>query len=119
MMIPSREFRSSLMAALAALALAGAAQARDVTKHKAAIDAGLDRAYAHLDALYKDIHAHSELGFQETTTAAKLAKEMRALGFEVTEHVGGTGVVAIYRNGPGLMVLLRTELDALPLVLSA
>jgi hippurate hydrolase len=75
----------------------------------------LDREYPHLDALYKDIHAHPELGFQETETAAKLAKEMRAIGFEVTEHVGKTGIVAIYKNGPGPLVLVRTELDALPM----
>ena len=48
-------------------------------------------------------------------TAAKLAAEMRALGFEVTEKVGGTGLVAIYRNGPGPTVMVRTELDALPM----
>ena len=114
-MIPSREFRSCLLAAVAVLTLAGSAQARDVTQDKAAIDAGLDKSYPHLDALYKDIHAHPELSLQETATAAKLAKEMRALGFAVTEHVGGTGVVAIYRNGPGPMVLVRTELDGLPM----
>jgi len=96
-------------------ALAAPAQARNVAADKAAIDAGLDRGYAHLDALYKDIHQHPELGFQETATAAKLAKEMRALGFEVTEGVGKTGLVAIYRNGKGPTVLVRTELDALPM----
>lgn len=106
--------RSILVAGLAAL-LASAAQAADVAKQKAEIDAGLDKAYPHLEALYKDIHQHPELGFQETETAAKLAKEMRALGFEVTEHVGKTGIVAIYRNGPGPTVMVRTELDALPM----
>ena len=114
-MIASRQVRSFLIVAVAAFALAGSAQARDIAQDKAAIDVGLDKNYPHLDALYKDIHAHPELGFQETITAAKLAKEMRALGFEVTEHVGRTGVVAIYRNGLGPMVLVRTELDALPM----
>ena len=114
--MPSRAVRSVLFAGAAALlAGASAAQAGDVAKQKAEIDAGLDRGYAHLDALYKDIHAHPELGFQETETAAKLAKEMRALGFEVTEHVGKTGIVAIYRNGKGPTVMVRTELDALPM----
>src|SRR5579859_6202400 len=109
--------RSVLLAGAAAL-LAGQAHAAakpDVAKQKAEIDAGLDKAYPHLDALYKDIHEHPELGFQETATAAKLAKEMRALGFEVTEHVGKTGIVAIYRNGKGPTVMVRTELDALPM----
>jgi amidohydrolase len=106
--------------ALSALALvlavaATPALARSVAADKAAVDAQLDKNYAHLDALYKDIHQNPELGFQETRTAAKLAAEMRALGFEVTEHVGGTGVIAIYRNGKGPTVLVRTELDALPM----
>jgi hippurate hydrolase len=110
--------RSILLAGAAALVAAPAAQAAgklDVARAKAQIDAGLDKAYPHLEALYKDIHAHPELGFQETETAAKLAKEMRALGFEVTEHVGKTGLVAIYKNGPGPTVMVRTELDALPM----
>ena len=87
----------------------------DVAAIKAGVDTILDKTYPHLDALYKDIHAHPELGFQEVNTAAKLAKEMRALGFDVTEHVGKTGVVAIYHNGPGPLVMIRTELDALPM----
>jgi len=87
----------------------------DVPTTKAAVDRILDKTYPHLDALYKDIHSHPELGFQENATAAKLAAEMRALGFEVTEHVGKTGIVAIYKNGPGPLVMVRTELDALPM----
>ena len=71
--------------------------------------------YPQLEALYKDIHAHPELGFQEVRTASKLAAEMRGLGFDVTEHVGRTGVVAVYRNGAGPTVMVRTELDALPM----
>jgi amidohydrolase len=113
-MIPARVLRPLLLAGAAAL-LATAAQARNAAADKQAVDAGLDRGYAHLDALYKDIHQHPELGMQETQTAARLAKEMRALGFEVTEHFGGTGIVAIYRNGAGPMVMVRTELDALPM----
>jgi amidohydrolase len=113
--------RSVLFASAAALlatsapSSAWAAGKLDVAKAKGQIDTGLDKAYPHLDALYKDIHAHPELGFQETETAAKLAKEMRALGFEVTEHVGKTGIVAIYKNGAGPTVMVRTELDALPM----
>jgi amidohydrolase len=103
-------------AASAALAMsAGAAGAMDVPAQKAAVDGVLNTDYPHLDALYKDIHAHPELGHQETRTAALLAKEMRALGFDVTEHVGGTGLVAIFHNGPGPTVMVRTELDALPM----
>ena len=71
--------------------------------------------YGALEALYKDLHANPELAFQEVRTAAKMAEEMRKLGFEVTEKVGGTGVVALLRNGAGPTVLVRTELDALPM----
>jgi len=87
----------------------------DVPSLKSAIEASVDSDYPHLDTLYKDIHAHPEIAFQEVKTAAKLAAEMRALGFEVTENVGKTGVVAIYRNGNGPTVMVRTELDALPM----
>jgi hippurate hydrolase len=97
------------------LLAAHAAEAADVASSKLAIERSLDGQYARIDALYKDIHAHPELGFQEARTAAKLAEEMRALGFEVTEGVGKTGIVALYRNGPGPVVMVRTELDALPL----
>ena len=82
---------------------------------KAAIEASIEADYPKLDALYKDIHAHPELAFQEVKTAAKLAAEMRALGFEVTEKVGRTGLVAIYSNGDGPTIMVRTELDALPM----
>ena len=97
------------------LLLAPAAHAADITSERTAIDHGLDAQYPHLEAVYKDIHEHPELGFQEQRTAAKLAAEMKALGFEVTEGVGKTGIVAIYKNGAGPTVMVRTELDALPL----
>ncbi len=102
-------------ACLCLAALPAPVQALDVMASKAAIEAVLNIEYPHLDALYKDIHSHPELGFQETRTAEKLTVEMRALGFEVTEHVGRTGIVAIYHNGPGPLIMVRTELDALPM----
>jgi len=64
--------------------------------------------------LYMDLHQSPELSSHETQTAAKLAASLRSLGYEVTEGVGGTGVVAILKNGAGPTVMLRTELDALP-----
>ena len=79
------------------------------------IDAQIERHYARVEALYKDIHANPELAFEEVNTAKKLAKELRELGFEVTEGVGKTGVVGMLRNGPGPTILVRTELDALPM----
>jgi hippurate hydrolase len=74
----------------------------------------VDAAYGQAHALYLDLHQHPELSGHEVQTAAKLAGQLRTLGYQVTEHVGGTGIVAIMRNGPGRTVMLRTELDALP-----
>jgi amidohydrolase len=105
------------LAAIAAAACFGPAAsfALDVAGAKARIASVLDRSYPALDALYKDLHTHPELGFQEVATAGKLAREMRSLGFEVTEKVGETGIVAILRNGAGPTVLVRTDLDGLPM----
>ncbi|MGO8971518.1 MAG: amidohydrolase [Myxococcaceae bacterium] len=77
--------------------------------------AGLDALYPSLDSLYQDLHRNPELSLHEEKTAAKLAARLRALGFDVTERVGGTGVVGVLRNGQGPTVLVRTELDALPI----
>src|SRR4030081_3372802 len=87
----------------------------DVAKLKTTIEASVENEYPKLDALYKDIHAHPEIAFQEVKTAARLAAEMRGLGFEVTEKVGKTGLVALYKNGDGPTIMVRTELDALPM----
>jgi len=76
--------------------------------------AGLDALYPSLDALYRDLHQHPELSLQEEKTAAKLAAQLRALGFDVTEHVGRHGVVGVLRNGKGPTIMVRTEMDALP-----
>ncbi|HSJ40568.1 MAG TPA: M20/M25/M40 family metallo-hydrolase, partial [Xanthobacteraceae bacterium] len=67
-----------------------------------------------LMTLYRELHAHPELSMQEVWTPAKLAPEMRKVGFKVTEHVGKTGLVAIMRNGPGPVLMLRADMDALP-----
>lgn len=66
--------------------------------------------------LYRDLHAHPELSFQEVETAKKLAARMRELGFAVTENVGKTGVVAVMENGAGPTVMLRADMDGLPVV---
>ncbi len=104
-----------LSASLAAIAPVPARAELDVVKLKPAIEASIESSYPKLDALYKDIHAHPEIAFQEVKTAAKLAAEMRELGFDVTEKVGKTGLVAIYKNGDGPTVMVRTEMDALPM----
>jgi amidohydrolase len=74
----------------------------------------VDAEYPDAHALYLDLHEHPELSSHEVQTAAKLAARLRGLGYEVTEHVGGTGIVAVLKNGAGPTVMLRTELDALP-----
>jgi len=74
----------------------------------------VEAVYPAAHDLYIDLHQHPELSSHETQTAAKLAARLRGLGYEVTEGVGGTGVVAILKNGAGPTVMLRTELDALP-----
>src|SRR5664279_559867 len=78
------------------------------------VSAEVDAIYAQSDALYLDLHRHPELSGHELETAAKLAAGLRGLGFTVTSGVGGTGVVGILKNGDGPVVMLRTELDALP-----
>ncbi len=76
--------------------------------------AEIDAVYPDIEALYIDLHQHPELAFQEVRTGAKLAARLKALGYEVTTGVGRTGIVGVMKNGPGPTVMLRTELDALP-----
>ena len=74
-----------------------------------------DELLAKLEAIYKDIHAHPELSMQEHRTAGIAADWLRQQGYEVTEGVGDTGVVGLLRNGDGATVLLRADMDALPM----
>ncbi len=74
----------------------------------------VDNVYPQVHALYLDLHEHPELSGHETQTAAKLAAALKDTGYQVTEHVGGTGIVAVLKNGAGPTIMLRTELDALP-----
>jgi len=69
-----------------------------------------------LMTLYRDLHANPELSMQEVRSPTKLAAEMRKLGFTVTEKVGKTGVVAVMKNGPGPVLLIRADMDGLPVV---
>ena len=69
-----------------------------------------------LMSLYRELHAAPELSMQEVKTAARLAPELRKLGFRVTEKVGKTGVVAVMENGPGPVLMLRADMDGLPIV---
>jgi hippurate hydrolase len=75
----------------------------------------LDGLLPNLEALYKDVHSHPELSMQETRTAGLAADRLRASGYEVTTGIGKTGVVGILRNGDGPIVMLRADMDALPI----
>jgi amidohydrolase len=101
------------VAAASALALAIAAQpavAEDPAT-RAAIESDYD---THLAPLFVDFHQNPELSFLENRTAAKMAAELRAAGLEVTSGVGGTGVVGMLKNGDGPLILLRADMDGLP-----
>jgi amidohydrolase len=104
--------RDSAVALVTMLAFAGglSAQSAWTTPTKAEVDA----IYPDIEALYLDLHSNPELAFQEVQTAAKLAARVKALGYEVATGVGQTGIVAVMKNGLGPTVMLRTELDALP-----
>jgi amidohydrolase len=75
---------------------------------------GLDSTLSDLEAFYKDVHSHPELSMQEKRTASVAAERLRAAGFEVSEEIGNTGVVGVLRNGEGPTVMLRADMDALP-----
>ena len=96
---------------LSFLALALAAPASAATLN-AAIRADMPQ----LMALYRDLHANPELSMQEVRSPAKLAVEMKKLGFAVTEKVGKTGVVAVMTNGAGPVLMIRADMDGLPIV---
>ena len=98
-------------AALGALLLMPAPALADASV-KAAVKADYDK---HLGALFTHFHQHPELSFLETETAKRMAAELKAAGAEVTTGVGGTGVVGVMRNGAGPTVLLRADMDGLPL----
>jgi len=103
--------------ALACLLIAAAAAAQN-----SALDAKVDQELPSLVATYKALHAAPELSHHEDKTAAMLAHELRGFGYDVTEHVGkypkpewqGHGIVALMKNGAGPTVLVRADMDALP-----
>ena len=106
-----------------ALALAMPAMAQTVAAVPAApapppaasaLNAQVAREMPSLMELYREMHANPELSFHEVQSAARMAREARRLGFEVTEGVGGHGVVAVMRNGPGPVLMIRADMDGLP-----
>lgn len=93
----------------------GAGQQQGPAGGQAALPGPSDDLLAKLEGIYKDIHANPELAMQERRTAGIAAAWLREQGYEVTEGVGGTGVVGLLRNGEGATVLLRADMDALPM----
>ncbi|WP_249933026.1 M20/M25/M40 family metallo-hydrolase [Blastococcus sp. CCUG 61487] len=79
-----------------------------------AVLAGLEHSRSWQEELYRDVHRHPELPHQEHRTAALVAERLRSAGYQVHEGVGGTGVVGVLANGEGPVVLLRADMDALP-----
>lgn len=90
------------------LSLPSAAAAQDLER---SIEEDYD---THLSGLFEHFHRNPELSLAEVETAARMASELRAAGFDVTERVGGTGLVAVMRNGDGPLVAMRADMDALP-----
>lgn len=81
---------------------------------RTALDITADLPIAGLEDCYRDLHRRPELSLREHRTAGKLAERLRTAGYKTTEGVGGTGVVGVLRNGDGPTVLLRADMDALP-----
>ncbi len=104
------KYPAAATAVLLAFAVNGAGQTAAVTPTQAEVDA----IYPAIETFYIDLHRNPELAFQEVRTSGKLAEFTKALGYDVTTGVGKTGIVAVMKNGPGPTVMLRTEMDALP-----
>ncbi len=116
--INSLPWTTALVAVLVAGAIPAVCMAAATTSPaplRALVNSRVDAEYPSLLGIYTNLHAHPELSFMEVKTAALVAGELRALGFTVTEQVGKTGVVGVFTNGSGPTVLVRADMDALPL----
>lgn len=78
------------------------------------ITSNLEKSYTHYITFYKNLHSNPELSFKEHETSKKITSELRNAGFKVTTNFGGNGVVGVYKNGDGPVVMMRTDMDALP-----
>src|ERR1700675_4681414 len=96
------------------LSLSLASSAADSAATWVASSTQIDAVYPQVESLYLDLHRNPELSYHEEKTAAKIADQLRKLGYDVTTGFGGTGVVGVFKNGSGPVVMLRAELDALP-----
>jgi len=101
---------SALTGLIAAAWLPAAAPAAEIE----GLESAIAEDYGYLESLYQFLHSNPELSFQEDDTARRIARELDTLGFDVTTGVGGHGLVGVLENGPGPTVMIRTDLDALP-----
>ena len=106
---------AALAAALLTSLIRTASAAPAPERLRALVTSRVDAEYASLFGIYTNLHAHPELSFMEVKTAALVAGELRGLGYTVTEKVGKTGVVGVLTNGPGPTVLVRADMDGLPI----
>ena len=102
--------RKILLGGVAALVLSSMSMTASADQLTKAIDSD----YAYLDALYKHLHRNPEISLQEVQSAKRVGKELTSLGFKVTSQVGGTGLVAIMKNGDGPTLMIRADMDGLP-----
>jgi amidohydrolase len=109
-------FALGILSASTSALLAQSEKETGLTKRVAAVDGKVKANLADLVDIYKHFHQNPELSLKEEKSAARLAKEARAAGLDVTEKVGGTGLVAVLKNGEGPTVLIRADMDALPII---
>ena len=93
-----------------------AAQLLSINAQATDLDHSVSKALPKLEQLYLHLHQHPELSYQEKATSQRMAKELTQLGFDVTEHFGGYGVVGIFKNGQGPVVMIRADIDGLPVI---
>ena len=109
-----RKQAKTVLALLLAAPASGTTIAVAQTSALPEVESRADREYGNLFQLYRHLHANPELSFHESKTSERLQQELRSVGFEVTGNFGGYGLVGVLRNGTGPTVMIRTDLDALP-----
>jgi hippurate hydrolase len=110
----SKQFSVLTVACLVSFLLSGQAADNPSTSLREQLQARANQDYPRLFELYKHLHTHPELSLHEEKTGQRVADELKEAGFDVTSRVGGHGVVGVFRNGRGPTILVRTDLDALP-----
>ena len=110
-LLSSKKYRSQIFTVFGLLILLGSSQANAQSDLSAAVQKDYDK---YLKPLFIHFHQNPELSLAEFKTAKRLAKELRSNGFKVTENVGGTGVIAMMENGEGPLVMMRADMDGLP-----